>query len=58
MENIKYFTVKEVAELFNVNIMTIYNYWIKSGKLKCLKLGRSIRITQEQIDTFIKLSNK
>jgi len=48
----KLFTVREVAELLKVNIMTIYR-WIKEGKIKQTKIGRSVRIDESELNKFI-----
>lgn len=48
----KYYTVKEVAELFKVVPKTVY-LWTYEGKLKFSKMGNMIRISQEDLDEFI-----
>jgi excisionase family DNA binding protein len=48
----KYFTVKEIAEMFDINPQTVYN-WIRTNKLESIKVGGNVRIKQEQLDTFI-----
>lgn len=49
----KTYTTQEVANIFHCDIQTIRRY-IKSGKLETLKFGRGYKITQEQLDMFIK----
>lgn len=56
MENNSFNTVEQVAELLQVHWQTVLNY-IKSGKLKALRLGKGYRITKVDLDKFIK-SNK
>lgn len=45
-------TVEQVAELLKVHWQTVLNY-IKSGKIKALKLGKGYRITKRDLDEFI-----
>ena len=45
-------TVKEVADMLNVQPMTVYRL-INSGKLQAYKVGRSMRIRTEDIDSFL-----
>lgn len=52
-ENNQFLTVEQVAELLQVHWQTILNY-IKSGKLKAIKLGKGYRIDQKELDIFIK----
>jgi len=47
------FTVEETAGLLKLNPETIRRY-IKKGILKAVKLERQYRITQEDIDAFLK----
>lgn len=39
---------KQVAELFNVTEITVYN-WVKSGLLPSLAVGRVIRFEYDEI---------
>jgi excisionase family DNA binding protein len=49
----KLYTVKEAAEIFGLNRLTIYR-WIKDGKITVIWLpGDNIRITQDEIDRLI-----
>ena len=50
---LKLYTCEEIAEIFSVKIITVYD-WIKKGKLKACKIEKSYRITQEQLDAFIR----
>lgn len=52
MVNEKFYTVQEVADLLQIHWQSVLNY-IKSGKLKALKLGKGYRISQEALDEFI-----
>lgn len=51
--NNEFFTVEQVSELLQVHWQTILNY-IKSGKLKAMKLGKGYRISKEALNSFIK----
>lgn len=53
MENNSFYTVEQVAELLQVHWQTVLNY-IKSGKLKALRLGKGYRINKEDLGKFIK----
>lgn len=48
----KFMTVKEVAELLQLNRMTIYRY-IRAGKLTAYKVGKDLRIKKEDFDKFL-----
>lgn len=47
-----YYTPKEVAEDLRLNVSTIWR-WIREGKLPATKIGRSYRISDEQLAKFI-----
>lgn len=60
----KIYSVRQTAELLQCTERTVYNY-ITSGELKAKKLGKSWRITDENINEFLntdtnidKLNNK
>ena len=54
--NQKFYTTEEVAEMLKVNRESVRR-WVRKGKLKSIKLGgKFIRISQNQLDTFIKES--
>ena len=40
---------KETAEILGVHWQTVRN-WVKSGKVKSVQLGRSIKISEEEIE--------
>jgi excisionase family DNA binding protein len=52
MNNNEFLTVKQTAELLQVHWQTILNY-IKSGKLKAVKLGKGYRVTKSALSEFI-----
>ena len=43
---------REVAKILGVHPNTIFR-WIKSGKLECIKVGKSIHFTYTQINKFL-----
>ena len=51
-ENMKVYTVLQVAEMLEVSRRTIYNY-IKSGNLKANKVVSKWIVTEEQLKDFI-----
>jgi excisionase family DNA binding protein len=53
MENNNFLTVEQVAQTLQVHWQTVLNY-IKSGKLKAVRLGKGYRIPQESLNKFIK----
>jgi putative resolvase len=48
----EFYKAGDLAELFEVNIMTIYRY-IKAGRLKAYKIGRDFRIDKVEFDKFL-----
>jgi excisionase family DNA binding protein len=58
MKDKPFYKAEDLAELLEVNIMTIYRY-IKAGRLKAYKLGREFRIEKKEFNTFLeKVSTK
>jgi excisionase family DNA binding protein len=53
----EYFTIDEVMEKIKVSRQTVYN-WMNSGKLKYLKIGKLVRIKEEDLKRFIEGKNK
>jgi excisionase family DNA binding protein len=45
-------TPEQVAEILQIHILTVYNY-IRQGKLSAIRLGRSYRVTQLDLDRLI-----
>jgi excisionase family DNA binding protein len=45
-------TPEQVAGILQVHILTIYSY-IREGKLDAIRLGRSYRITHQDLEHFI-----
>ena len=53
----KYFTCEEVAELYRVKLSTVWE-WVRSGKLRSVKIGRVYRVKQSALDEFEKPAAK
>lgn len=49
----KIYTIQEVAELLRVNQMTIRR-WIKSGKIKSIKIGRKYLFNESELKRLLK----
>ncbi len=45
-------TVEQVADLLQINKLTVYKY-IHSGELLAVKLGRSFRVRRDQVERFL-----
>ena len=56
MEEIKMYTVAEIAEILSLAERTIRRY-IAEGKLNSIKVMGNVRITQEELDRHIKPTN-
>jgi len=52
-KNKEFYKAEDLAELLQVNIMTIYRY-VKAGRLKAYKLGREFRIDKSEFNAFLK----
>ena len=49
----KYLMVAEVADLLRVRRETVYR-WIKDGEIASIHLGRTVRISEDALQSFIK----
>ena len=49
----KYYSPEEIAEQFNLQAQTV-RLWIRQGKLKAVKLGALWRVSEEELQRFIK----
>ena len=45
-------TYKEAGDLLGVSDRTVFT-WVKEGRLKAMRVGRTVRITNEAIHQFI-----
>ncbi len=52
MNDKPFYKAEDLAELLDVNIMTIYRY-IKAGKLTAYKIGREFRIEKIEFKKFL-----
>jgi len=52
MEDERFYTIKEVAELLKVSDGGVWK-WLKTDKLKGIKLGRMWRIKKSDLEEFI-----
>ena len=52
-ENMKLYTLQEVADVLRVSRQTIYNY-VTAKRLKASKIGKEYRVTEEDLQDFIK----
>jgi excisionase family DNA binding protein len=49
----KLYTAKEIAEILQINMFTVLRY-IREGKLEHIKVGSQYRVTEKQLDKFLK----
>lgn len=52
MEELRVYSLKEVEEILKVSQRTLYTY-IKTGKLKAVKMGKYWRVSHESLKDFI-----
>lgn len=52
MNEIRVYTLDEVADILKVSRRTLYTY-VKEGKLPAVKMGKYWRVSQESLQTFI-----
>lgn len=52
-EQVKTYTLQEVANILGYNRQTLYNN-IRKGKLKAAKCGKEYRITEEQLQDILR----
>ncbi len=56
MEHQKYYTINEIAAIFDVKRPTVYN-WMNSGDLEFVWVGGRRRVTQAALDAFVRPGN-
>lgn len=49
----KLYSLKEVAEVLGVKYLTAYNYAV-DGKIKTVRVGRFIRVSQDELERLTK----
>jgi excisionase family DNA binding protein len=55
MSDKKFLTVAEVAQMMRVSKMTVYRL-VHSGELPALRVGRSFRVTERDVNTYLEKS--
>ncbi len=48
----KLYTITDITEMLSVKRPTVHE-WIRSGKLKAVRIGKEYRITQEHYDEYL-----
>jgi len=48
----EYLTTTEIAQMLGVHIRTVGN-WIRQGKLPAIRLGKSYRISKQDLQAFL-----
>lgn len=48
----KVYTLEEISDLIKITRRTLYDY-VKTGKLKAVKIGRTWRVTEKQLEEFL-----
>lgn len=49
----KVYTAKEIADIMQMNVQTVLKY-LRENKIEHIKIGTNYRVTQEQLDKFMK----
>lgn len=52
MNQVQFYTAKELAQLLKVDVVTIYRK-IRSRKLKAYKIGKEFRIDRKEFERFL-----
>lgn len=52
MEEIKVYTIEEIAKLLHTTRRTLYTY-LKAGKLKAVRMGRKWIVSEENLKAFL-----
>lgn len=55
-EDQHWFTISEVATEFHVSAMTVYRL-VHSGRLKAKRIGRSFRISRNELADFLRMAD-
>lgn len=48
----EYLSTREIAEMLGVHVRTVGN-WIRRGDLMAVRLGRSYRVSKQDLDAFL-----
>ncbi|MEO7422666.1 MAG: helix-turn-helix domain-containing protein [Ornithinibacter sp.] len=52
---VRFLTVAEVAAIMRVSKMTVYRM-VHAGELPAIRVGRSFRVPEDQVDTYLRNS--
>jgi len=52
MDNKEYYTSEEIARILSIHVATVRR-WIREGKLPAILLGKSYRVTKEDLRRFL-----
>jgi excisionase family DNA binding protein len=55
ISDVRFLTVAEVAQMMRVSKMTVYRL-VHSGELPALRVGRSFRVTEEDVQEYLRKS--
>ncbi len=55
ISGVTFLTVAEVAAMMRVSKMTVYRL-VHSGELPAVRVGRSFRVTEEDVDEYLRKS--
>lgn len=55
LSEVKFLTIAEVAAMMRVSKMTVYRI-VHSGELPAVRVGRSFRVTEQDVNAYIKRS--
>lgn len=55
MSDVKFLTIAEVAAMMRVSKMTVYRL-VHGGTLPAVRVGRSFRVTEEDVNEYIRKS--
>jgi excisionase family DNA binding protein len=55
MSEVKFLTIAEVAARMRVSKMTVYRL-VHSGELPALRVGRSFRVTEDDVNEYLRKS--
>jgi excisionase family DNA binding protein len=55
ISEVKFLTIAEVAAMMRVSKMTVYRI-VHSGELPAVRVGRSFRVTEKDVNEYIKRS--
>jgi len=52
MNNKGYYTTEEIAKMLSIHVATVRR-WIREGKLPAILLGKSYRVTKQDLRQFL-----